>query len=312
MSAGVPSAHLAAVEIPRVLDGERVDRVVSMLCGTTRSRAAELVASGGVRIGGRAVTNRSRRVVEGEVLEVSGVAVAAAGPPRPEPAIAVSVVHADDHLVVVDKPAGLAVHPGAGRPTGTLVNGLLAAFPDIAGVGDPDRPGIVHRLDAGTSGLMAVARTPSAYESLVSQLAARTVERRYVALTWGRFESPEGVIDAPVGRSGGDRTRMAVSAQGRPARTRYKVEQEFLNPVVTVVECRLETGRTHQVRVHLSAIGHPVVGDARYGGERPAVALTRPFLHARRLGLDHPATGEHLEFSSPLPTDLEEARGLLR
>ena len=312
MSEGAAPSHLSAVEIPRVLDGERIDRVISMLCGTTRSRASQIVASGGVRIDGKAVLTRSRRVAEGEVLEVDGLAESAHGPPEADAGVPLTVVHADEHLVVVDKSAGMTVHPGAGRAAGTLVNGLLAAFPDLAGVGDPGRPGIVHRLDAGTSGLMAVARTPEAYESLVQQLAARTVARRYLALAWGRFESPEGVVDAPVGRSGGDRTRMTVSARGRPARTRYRVEQEFGDPEVTLVECRLETGRTHQVRVHLTAIGHPLVGDARYGGDRPAVALRRPFLHAWRLGLDHPATGERLEFTSPLPPDLEEVLELLR
>ena len=306
------SAPLDPVAIPRVLDGERVDRVVSMLCGTTRSEAAELVSSGGVRIGGRTVRTRSRRVAEGDVLEVDAGAVVPSKVPVADASVQVPIVHADADLIVVDKPAGVTVHPGAGRSSGTLLNGLLARFPDLAGVGDPERPGIVHRLDSGTSGLMAVARTPGAYVSLVDQLSSRTVDRRYLALAWGRFESPEGVVDAPVGRSGGDRTRMAVSARGREARTRYRVDHGYEDPLVTLVECRLETGRTHQIRVHLSAIGHPVVGDARYGGSRPAVPLKRPFLHAWRLGLDHPATGERLEFTSPLPTDLEEARELLR
>ncbi len=299
--------------VPAALDGERVDRAVCTLFGLPRSEAAAIVSSGGVRVGGRQVSTRSRRVAEGELLEVDLPARPGETPPTGDPDVAVPVVHADDQLVVVDKPAGLVVHPGAGRPRATLVHGLLARFPDIAGVGDPDRPGIVQRLDVGTSGLMAVARTPAAYESLVTQLAARTVERRYLALVWGTFEAPSGAVDAPLGRSAGNRTSMAVSARGRPARTRYRVLTQYRDPVdAALVECALETGRTHQVRVHMAAIGHPVVGDARYGGARASLTAGRPLLHASQLGFDHPATGERCRFSSPPPADFEEVRRLLR
>jgi 23S rRNA pseudouridine1911/1915/1917 synthase len=225
--------------------------------------------------------------------------------PQGDPAVEVPVVYEDPHLVVVDKPAGLVVHPGAGRDTGTLVNGLLARYPEMAGVGQPDRPGVVHRLDKGTSGLLVVARSSEAYDVLVARLAARDVERRYWTLVWGRVEVPTGEIDAPVGRAARDRTRMAVTLQGRPALTRYDVQRRFVRPVeVTELACRLATGRTHQIRVHLASIGHPVVGDARYGGARASLPAPRPALHAQHLAFAHPITGEALSFDSPLPADL--------
>ena len=298
--------------VPRGLDGERVDRVVALLTGLPRATVADLVAHGGVRVGGRTVTTRSRRVAEGDVVDVE-VPEPADDRPAPEPEVDVAVVAADEHVIVVDKPPGLVVHPGHGHRSGTLVNGLLARFPELADVGEPSRPGIVHRLDAGTSGLLAVARTAGAYAALVAQLRARTVDRRYLALAWGRFDAAAGLVDAPVGRAAADPTRMAVSARGREARTRYEVLDRFAEPApTTLVECRLETGRTHQIRVHLAAIGHPLVGDARYRGARPALPLDRPFLHAWRLAFDHPASGERVRFESALPPDLEAVRARVR
>ena len=293
--------------IPPTLDGERLDRVLCLIWDLPRSEATALIASGAVRLGGRPVVTRAKRVVTGQELEVvlpeAKVFDALAGEAGGDD---LSLVHVDDHLLVVDKPAGLVVHPGAGRSTGTLIQALLGRFPDLAGTGSPDRPGIVHRLDKGTSGLLVVARSPVAYESLVAQLSARTVDRRYLALAVGTMETDGGVIDAPVGRRSTDRTRMAVVAGGRPARTHYRVLTRYTEPTeATLVECKLETGRTHQVRVHLAAIGHPVVGDARYGGARQAVPVARPFLHAAQLGFDHPATGDRCHFESPLPADLE-------
>jgi 23S rRNA pseudouridine1911/1915/1917 synthase len=315
--------------IPAALAGERVDRAVALLGGLTRSEVAELVRAGRVRLSGAAVSTRSRRVAGGEDLEVDlpprGPVAAVAA----DPTVDVRVVHADDDIVVVDKPAGLVVHPGAGHRVGTLVQGLVARFPDLvdAGAGDAGRPGIVQRLDKGTSGLLVVARTAEAYRSLVDQLSARSggsagaasqpratagpggepgmIERRYLALVLGSVDADAGEVEAPMGRSDRDPTRMAVSRRGRPARTAYRVESRYRFPVMaTLVDCRLETGRTHQIRVHLAAIGHPVAGDVRYGGAESRLALERPFLHAHRLRFDHPRTGERLAFSSPLPADL--------
>jgi 23S rRNA pseudouridine1911/1915/1917 synthase len=299
--------------VPRALDGERLDRVVALVTGRSRTEAAALVDGGAVAVGDTVVTTRSHRVSEGDPVEIDLPEVTGDTRPAPDPAVAVAVVHEDADLVVVDKPAGLVVHPGAGREGGTLVNGLLARYPEIAGVGQPDRPGIVHRLDKGTSGLLLVARSPRAYDALVAMLSARAVDRHYRALVWGIPESPTGLVDAPVGRSSRDRTRMAVTVAGRDARTRYEVVRSYHEPVeVTELACKLETGRTHQIRVHLRSIGHPVVGDARYGGDRQSLPVARPFLHAGRLGLDHPVTGEPLTFTSPLPGDLAAVLARLR
>jgi 23S rRNA pseudouridine1911/1915/1917 synthase len=295
--------------VPPALDGQRLDRVVAMVTGRSRAESAALVDAGAVAVGGRPVTARAHRVVEGDELDVDAPDVPAAVELAADPSIPVPVVHEDEHLLVIDKPAGLVVHPGAGQVEGTLVNGLLARYPEIRGVGQADRPGIVHRLDRGTTGLMLVARTEEAYEELVAMLAAREVDRRYRALVWGTLESPTGLVDAPIGRSSRDRTRMAVTVNGKPARTGYEVERAYAEPVpVTELRCKLETGRTHQIRVHLSSIGHPVVGDGRYGGDRSSLPCPRPWLHAEHLGLEHPVTGEPLAFSSPVPADLAAVR----
>lgn len=295
--------------VPAALDGQRLDRVVSLVTGYSRSEAAALVEAAAVTVDGSPVTRGAHRVVEGDVLDVDAPEPRAEAELAPDPAVAVPVVYADDDLLVVDKPADLVVHPGAGQPTGTLAQGLLAHFPEVREVGEPDRPGIVHRLDRGTSGLMLVARSARAYEALVAMLAGHEVDRRYRALVWGTFEAPTGMIDAPIGRSPRDRTRMAVTVAGKEARTHYAVARAYHEPVVvTELRCRLETGRTHQIRVHLASIGHPVVGDARYGGDRSSLACPRPWLHAEELRLDHPVTGAPLAFTSPLPADLVDVR----
>jgi 23S rRNA pseudouridine1911/1915/1917 synthase len=272
----------------------------------SRAAVADLVAHGSVRLGGQPVASRSRRVTEGEVLEVDEPPLGGVDPCPPEPGVDVPIVYVDDDVVVVDKPAGVVVHPGAGNRGGTLVQGLVARYPEMAGVGDPARPGVVHRLDKGTSGLLVLARTPAAHASLSRQLADRTAERRYRALVWGHLDSRRGLVDAPLGRGQRDRTRMVVTQAGRPARTRFEVERYYADPAeVTLVGCRLETGRTHQIRVHLAAVGHPVVGDVRYGGARASLRLDRPFLHAERLSFRHPATDERVTYESPLPADLQ-------
>ncbi|MEA3019839.1 MAG: rRNA synthase [Actinomycetota bacterium] len=292
--------------VPAALAGERIDRVVAMLTGLTRAQVADLVDDGAVRIGDRVVVKPSTRVDEGDVVDITLPAVLEAPALEPEGEIDVPIVFADDDVIVVDKPADLVVHPGAGNDRGTMAAGLLARYPEIVDVGDAERPGIVHRLDKGTSGLLVVARTQRAYESLVAQLGARTVDRRYTALVWGHPDPPTGLVDAPIGRSRKDPTRMTITAEGREARTGYELRHRYTQPVeVALLECKLETGRTHQIRVHLAAIGHPIVGDPRYRGARTKFPMTRPFLHAQRLAFDHPVTGERVSFDAPLPPDLD-------
>ena len=300
--------------IPDALAGERVDRVVAMLTGCSRAEVAALVEAGEVLVGGVAVTSRSAKVRLGDVVELEVPDRAAAARLEPEAEVAFAVVHEDEDLLVVDKPAGLVVHPGAGQHTGTLVHGLLARYPEVRAVGvDAMRPGIVHRLDKGTSGLLLVARTQPAYEALVASLAARHVHRRYRTLVWEHVQSPTGLVDAPIGRSLREPTRMAVVERGKEARTRYEVLATYTDPVaVTELACTLETGRTHQIRVHLRSIGHPVVGDVRYDGARQSLPVDRPFLHAEVLELAHPITGEALRFESPLPEDLRAVLDRLR
>ena len=292
-------------DVPEALAGQRVDRVVAMLTGLSRADATGLVAAGAVAVDGIVVTRGADRLDAGvAVTVITPEAVAVTGP-APDGDVEVPVVHVDDSVIVIDKPADMVVHPGSGHDEGTMVSGLLAQFPEIADVGQLNRPGIVHRLDRGTSGLLVVARTEVAYESLVTQLSERTVERVYRTLVWGHPDSPRGVVDAPIGRSPRHPTKMAVIADGKPARTRYEVEKTFDEPTETsLLICRLESGRTHQIRVHMSAIGHAVVGDDRYNGVRQSLVVERPFLHAEQLSFDHPVTGERLTFHSELPADL--------
>lgn len=296
------------IVVPPALEGERIDRGISTLTGWSRAEVQALVAAEQILVAGRAVA-KSHRLAVGDVVEVLDEPRPPA-PPGPEP-VDLVVRHEDSDVVVIAKPAGLVVHPGAGHEHGTLVHGLLHRYPEIADVGDRSRPGIVHRLDRDTSGLLVVARTRPAYEALVADLAAHAVDRRYLALVWGEPETPRGIVDAPIGRSTRRRTRMAVREEGRAARTRYDVQRSFAQPATSLIECRLETGRTHQIRVHLAAIGHPVVGDAAYGGRRPAIALDRPFLHAHRLAFAHPVSKAALVFEEPLPGELAAVLGAL-
>lgn len=299
-----PDTRSIVEVVPDSLHEERLDRFVCLLAEMSRSQAATLISAGAVTVDGKPATTRSLRLAAGQQVTLVVASAAAEVVLEGEPEVEFGVVYSDDEVIVVDKPAGLVVHPGHGNPTGTLANGLVARFGDVVGVGQPDRPGIVHRLDVGTSGLLVVARTERAYTSLVGQLAEHAVTRRYLALVWGRPSPDNGVIDAPLGRSARQPTRMAVVTSGRHARTHYSVDRSWDDPAVSQVTCELETGRTHQIRVHLQAIGTPVVGDDRYGAGRSGLGLSRPFLHAAALRFDHPATGERVSFASPLPDEL--------
>ena len=279
----------------------RLDHYLARLdLGLTRSRLRQLIAEGNVLVNGVAV-KPAHRVRPGDRVAVS------VPPPRPSGVVAqdipIAVVYQDTELVVIDKPPGLPVHPGPGHPDHTLVNGLLALCPDIQGIGGEIRPGIVHRLDKDTSGLMVAAKTERAHHNLSQQIKDRAVEKGYLALTHGVPSPDSGVIDAPIGRDPRRRTRMAVTAGGRESRTGYRLLERAGR--YSLLELQLHTGRTHQARVHLAWLGHPLLGDAVYGKRSPL--LPRHFLHASRLAFAHPATGEPLEFSSSLPPDLEAA-----
>lgn len=290
--------------IPDALDEERVDRVISMVLGVSRSAAAAAVSSGQVHLDGKAVTKPSQRVATDQELSVDDAILDTDVELAADASVEVDLAHVDDDVIVVAKKSGQIVHPGAGHSDGTIAQGLLASFPEIRHVGEPMRPGIVHRLDKGTSGVLMVARTGVAYDSLTNQLRERSVDRRYLSVAWGHPETPRGVIEAPIGRAIRDPTRMVVREDGKRARTSYTVLATWSDPEVCLLSCELDTGRTHQIRVHLEAIGHPVVGDPRYGGGRPSLDMDRPALHAAELGFTHPSTGERLDFSDPLPADI--------
>lgn len=281
--------------------GLRLDRwLVSHIPDLSRARLQALIDEGHVRVGG-AVTKAAHRLHGGEAVEIE-IPPAPAQELEPEP-IELAIVYEDGHVLVLDKPAGMVMHPGAGVSRGTLAAGALAHAPEIAAVGGQRRPGIVHRLDKGTSGLLVLAKTTLAYHGLVAQLGAREVTREYLAVVHGLMARAEGRIDAPIGRDPHHRQRMAIRplGEGRRAVTRFGVVECFDG--FTLVRCRLETGRTHQIRVHLASLGHPVAGDSVYGGGRPRlpVDLDGVALHAVRLVFVHPATQERMEFSAPLP-----------
>jgi 23S rRNA pseudouridine1911/1915/1917 synthase len=305
----VGAARRVAATVGAAEAGRRLDLWLSArLPDLSRTRIKALVDGGSVAVNG-AARKAAHRLKAGERVEV------VVPPPAPEEmaaeAIPLTIVFEDAHVLVVDKPAGMVTHPGAGQASGTLAAAALAHAPEIEGVGGPRRPGIVHRLDKGTSGLIVLAKTSHAYDSLTAQLQQRTVSRRYLCLVHGAIALREGMIDAPIARDPRSRVRMAVAraGTGKRAVTRFRVLER--HPAYTYLECRLETGRTHQIRVHLASLGHPLVGDLTYGAKRERQRDALPAdlleglggvaLHAAGLSFLHPVTGETIDLSSPLP-----------
>ena len=283
--------------------GVRLDKYVGEECSElSRTYAQKLIADGHITVNGR-VAKASFKLSIGDRVDVI---IPSPTPSSLSPeAIPLDIIYEDDDLLVVDKPAGLTVHPAPGHPSHTLVNAILSHLPELADISDSLRPGIVHRLDKDASGVMVVAKNNTAQLNLIDQFKAHSVVKAYLVLVKGRLTPESGLIDAPIGRDPRNRKRMAVVAEadGREARTRYNVVKYMGN--YTLLEVRTETGRTHQIRVHLSAIGYPVVGDNVYGVK--SAFLSRQFLHACRLGFHLPSTGEYVEFTSELPHDLAEA-----
>ena len=295
----------------------RLDVYLATWLGLSRSRVAALLAEENILVDGRP-GKKSDPVSPGQAMEarVPAPAPAAARPQN----IAVDIVYQDGELAVVNKQAGLVVHPAPGHPDGTLVNALLHHVGDLAGIGGTLRPGIVHRLDRDTSGLMVVAKSDRAHQALSAALKARRVKRVYLAALWGALGEPRVIVDRPIGRHPRNRTRMAVVPGGRPARTRFRHIESW--PAASLCEAELDTGRTHQIRVHAAAIGHPVVGDAVYGSGRErgfaggqrrwaaelARRAPRQFLHAHRLEFAHPVSGEPMAFRAGLPSELDAVR----
>jgi 23S rRNA pseudouridine1911/1915/1917 synthase len=283
-------------------EGGRLDRfVATRLAELSRTAVQRLIDDGFIMLNG-STCKASDKVGPGDVIVVR------VPPPVPTELIAedipLNIVYEDDDVVVIDKPAGLVVHPAAGHDRGTLVNALLGRIPDLEGIGGEVRPGIVHRLDKDTSGLIIAAKNDRALQYLQEQFKARTIKKMYLALVEGIVEPREGIIDAPIGRSKTDRKQMAVTREGRSARTRYRVMQTYRQPDLSLVEAYPETGRTHQIRVHFAWLRHPLVGDETYGRHKAIVPVERHFLHAASLTLTLP-NGEMRTFTSKLPDDLQ-------
>ena len=303
-----------------ILSAARLDKALAEATGLSRARVQGLIDEGRVDVAGKTATAASMKVAEGTPFRII---VAAAMPAQAAPEdIPLTIAYEDAHLIVVDKPAGMVVHPAVGNITGTLVNALLHhCRGQLSGINGVARPGIVHRIDKDTSGLLVVAKSDAAHEGLAVQFAAHTVHRRYIAVCAGHPSPAEGTIDARVGRSDSDRKKMTVlpnnSSRGKTAVTHYKVLERL--DEAAIIECRLETGRTHQVRVHCASIGHPLLGDPAYGRTpkslRPVLerlGFARQALHAAELGFVHPITGENIRFSSDYPQDMAELIDQLR
>ena len=331
MKPDVLSEDLRRARVDASRAGERLDRFLAeALPELSRSRLQALIAQGAVACDGATIGDANRRVKPGELYEIF---IPPPAPAEPQPqAIPLTIVYEDDDLIVIDKPAGLVVHPAAGNPDGTLVNALLAhCGASLKGVGGIARPGIVHRLDKDTSGLLVAAKNERAMHSLAKQFAAHATERAYNAIVWGAPRKREGMIEGNLGRSPFDRKRIAVLRErGKPARTHYRTLERFGSnerPFASLLECRLETGRTHQIRVHLAHLGHPLLGDTTYGRSRvmpraktpaeeaayaAAGTFPRQALHAGVLGFHHPTLQKKMRFEAPWPADIANLVGALR
>ncbi len=317
------SRHLVVGETEDA--GARLDVLLAArLPALSRSRIQALIKAGHVSEGARTITEASHRVKPGQSFAIF-VPESEDALPLGE-AIPLTILHEDEYLIVIDKPAGLVVHPAPGNATGTLVNALIAHCGDsLSGIGGVRRPGIVHRLDKDTSGVMVAAKTDAAYAGLQAQFATRTIERAYAAMAWGMPQPRTGEIEGAIGRSPRNRKKMAVVARGgKRALTRYRVTRTLGGGAVSLLECRLETGRTHQIRVHLASRGHAILGDPLYGAARPAAsrrltpetreavaAFPRQALHAATLGFVHPGSGKTLRFKSEIPSDMSELLEIL-
>jgi 23S rRNA pseudouridine1911/1915/1917 synthase len=302
--------------VPANQSRERLDVYLThQVQNATRTKVQQAIQNGFVLVNGKRVKS-SHLIAPGEVIDVT-----LPRPPRPEAVpehIPIDIVYEDDQLIVVNKPAGMVTHPAYGNYSGTLVNALLNHTQQLSSVKHRLRPGIVHRLDKGTSGLLVVAKTDSAHQLLAKQFSARTIDREYWALVWGTFKSPTGVIEASLGRSKKDRRKVAVTSEGKHAITEYDVLKKF--DFLSLVRLKLKTGRTHQIRVHLTHVGHPVFGDPMYGGRSHVWGglsgkkaqhaanllklIQRQALHAKTIGFVHPTTGERMKFDSELPEDM--------
>ncbi len=312
-----PRRHEVTVDAAEA--GQRLDRLLAeRLGGLSRSRLKSLIEAGMVSAGGATITEPSARVKPGQTF---AIVIPETAPAKPEgQALALQIVYEDSDIIVIDKAAGMVVHPAPGNPDKTLVNALIAhCGRSLTGVGGVRRPGIVHRLDKDTSGLIVAAKNDTAHQALVAQFAERSIERDYAAVVWGLPAPAEGAITGNIGRSPRNRKKMAVLARGgRPAETRYQVRRSLASGAAALLDCRLLTGRTHQIRVHLSHVGHPLIGDPVYGrqgarrrarlaepGRRAVEAMSRQALHARSLGFRHPASAQPLKFDSELPPDIK-------
>ena len=306
--------------VPEGLEGERIDVALATMLGLSRARSSALVEGGAVQVGNRVVA-KSHRLAPGETIQIREIREMSdssdggpfAGPPTNAPSVEIPILWEDDDVVVIDKPAGVAAHPSPGWSGPTVTDSLSAAGHALATAGAAEREGVVHRLDVGTTGAMVVAKSAAAYTSLKRQFKERTVDKQYHAVVHGLLDPLVGTIDAPIDRHPSKDYKWAVVAGGRESVTHYETLEAW--PRASLVKVHLETGRTHQIRVHMAAMRHPCVGDVTYGAD-PTVAkelgLTRQWLHARRLGFEHPHTGEYVSFDSPYPIDLEHALARLQ